>query len=206
MLKSSMQPDVFEVSFPVGPSAMTPPPSPPQIDFCKDVRPLLQPCASVVCHLSGPTAAAGLALFSSDNGVLAQSVQLTAIGRPSIEANSGPLSAPAPPLKEFLQDMPIIDPGQNMTGDPGHSYLLYKLLMAMPGGASSIAPLPPVYSFTPTVLSEPERETLASLIPGREMPLAISGMSMPNAGFGLDDLERFNFWIAQGPSPVPVCP
>lgn len=172
----------------------------PTIDFCRDIAPVISdPGRCTTCHspnlVAGGTslAFAGLALDTPAD------IQSTAILQVAHGSNNGPMAAPQQPLLQFTEDVPIIDPGRLGTGDPGHSWLIYKLLMAPPpaceakrslgyplcdGGApfadaatqpASIAGLYQVSCSDagdpcPQALSDDERARLASLIPGREMP------------------------------------
>jgi hypothetical protein len=55
-------------------------------------------------------------------------------------------------------------------------------------------------------LSDPERTTLAGMIPGREMPLPPDLDVYPNPnGLAVDSLERLSLWMAQG-APLSNCP
>lgn len=114
----------FEVT-----AALTPaPPLPPTIDFCNDVFPTFSACGLSGCHGTGlGLPAAGLLLTTPDG------ITQTAIGRVAHGANTGPRAAAQPPGLLFGEDMPIIDPGTGGTGNPGDSWLLYKMLMAVPG-------------------------------------------------------------------------
>jgi len=151
----------------------------------------------------------GLAAIPS----MAQFIQATAIGRLSIESAMGALSNPGPPASHFGQDMPIIDvnalpEGPQGSGDPANSFLMYKVLMAGTGGLlpPKQTALPNVYSVNWAPMSDSERTTLASLIPGREMPLPGVVTDTPNAyGLPIDSLERLSLWIAQG-APLAECP
>jgi hypothetical protein len=190
---------------------------------------------SSVCHngtlfAHGGSIAAGLALTGPPMSEtvagktipsIAQFILGTAINRLSIESTQGALSEPGPPSSHFGQDMPIIDTttvvdpamggplGPSGSGDPGNSYLIYKVLMAGSGGSlpTGAAPLPSVYSFTWAPLSDVERATLASMIPGREMPLFSTNLDLyPNPnGLPVDSLERLSLWMAQG-APLASCP
>jgi hypothetical protein len=195
----------------------------PCIDFCNDIIPILSTCSgSGVCHNGvlfehKSAIAAGLALTGGGDYPAAQLILATAINRLSIEANMGPLSEPGPPSFDFPQDMPIIDtttltdPNDPAnvapmgSGDPGNSYLIYKTLMAETGALPATAtPLPNVYSVAWAPLADDERQTLASLIPGREMPLASTVTDTVNTGLAVDSLERLSLWIAQG-APLSLC-
>ncbi len=214
----------------------------PCMSFCTDILPIFSPtgCAGGVCHSGvvfehGSPIAAGLALVGLDspappNPSTAQLVQATAINRLSIESTQGASSEPGPPSFHFGQDMPIIDTttvtdpntlapvGPTGSGDPGNSFLMYKVLMATPstsdGGVPDGGP-PPVMAYPLTwpggapgevpALSTAEQATLAAYIPGREMPLALQLNATVNNGLTMDQLERLSLWIAQG-APLANCP
>ncbi len=189
--------------------------SPPIVDFCQDVAPVLTSASRcVACHSAG-LAFAGLRLDT------ALDIQNTALGQVAHGSNSGPTSRPEPPGLLFNEDVPLIDPGPGpavglgaitdasapdgaplppaAAGDPAHSWLLYKVLMAFPpacdvdpsagyapcdGGAlpgdagpspTSIAGLYEVVCSDagapcPQALAADERARLSNLVPGREMP------------------------------------
>lgn len=210
----------------------------PCMSFCNDIVPILSPtCAgSSICHngtiyANGGPIAAGLALTGPRSPELAsgnlpaipsmsQFIYATAINRLSIESAQGALTQPGPPSPNFGQDMPLIDtttvPDPNTldpigpagSGDPGNSFLIYKVLMAGTGGAlpTGANPLPNVYSVPWVPLSADERTTLASIIPGREMPLPTDLDNPPNpSGLPVDSLERLSLWMAQGAS-TSSCP
>ncbi len=151
----------------------------------------------------------------------AQYILATAINRLSVESTMGALSAPGPASMYFGQDMPIIDAttlvditgasaGPQGSGDPGNSFLMYKVLMAEPPVA---APMLTVYSLTwpegqPGIvpaLPDNERATLANFIVGREMPLPDPVTATPGPGLSIDSLEILSLWIAQG-APLSNCP
>lgn len=191
----------------------------PTIDFCSSVFPIFaSKCTGATCH-GGDLPAAGLRLDSP------QAIVDTAINRVSIEANQGSRSQPEPPSNTFGLDMAIIDRSSATSGDPGDSWLLYKLLMAQPPACSSSPNVGPCNATTPVVqhdyhsepwtgISDTERAVLASYMVGREMPFP----SDPGAATGpsesptlypqdltLDELDTVSLWIAQG-APVPPCP
>ncbi|MGD0675554.1 MAG: hypothetical protein ABSC94_09060 [Polyangiaceae bacterium] len=230
------------------PAAAAPTPQ-PSIDYCRDISPVLLAHQCAFCHdgtspsgANGP--GAGLALDSPAD------VQATAIGRVAQGSNTGPLAGnPEPPTLQFAEDMPIVDPGTGPSGmgaenspgsgDPAHSWFMYKLLMAVaplcdttlsagvapcdggvPEGGSFAVSIAGVYSVTcsdagdpcPQPLPDAERERLAGMITGREMPPnpagPLSATYPPGIQHGLsvDELERVSFWIAQG-APLPAsCP
>ena len=183
------------ITFPVGLAG--PVTGVPVIDFCTSINPIFQnKCGGLVCHSAPPSApqAEGLVLTSP------ALVLATAIGRVAQESNTGPRPVPQPPGEPFGVDMPIIDPGPGGGGDPGNSFLMYKLLMAdpYPGDAGDIEPLP-----------SSERAILAGLIPGREMPFPGSpGASLSTLGTQLTvaQLELVSTWIAQGATVPSTCP
>jgi hypothetical protein len=262
--------------------ATTPPQGPPPINFCTDVfKPVFSTCNKTGCH-GGTLPASGLLLGTPDG------VAQTAVGRVARGSNTGPRSLPQPPSLLFGEDMPLIDPGTGGAGDPGNSWLLYKLLMAQPtGGAPSCdagaammatdsgpsvdatveasagaeagsesgvesgsdgsmeaandapadspgeagasdagedagtdaAPaMPPpmptgpanvsnVYSVCWQPITSSERATLASLIPGREMPYPTVWDASLATGVSIDALERVSLWIQQGATILPGgCP
>jgi hypothetical protein len=119
-------PSLFEFQV----TAAAPAPSPaPTIDFCNDVfTPTLATCGGAGCHGSA-LPAAGLLLTTTTG------VEQTAVDRVARGSNTGPRAASEPPGLLFGEDMPIIDPGTGGLGDPGNSWLLYKMLMALPDAA-----------------------------------------------------------------------
>jgi hypothetical protein len=114
------------IDFQVTSATSTSPPTPPTIDFCNDVFTTFSTCTGSGCHGS-TLPAAGLLLTT------AEGVTQTAIGRVAHGSNTGPRAAAQPPSLLFGEDMPIIDPGNGGAGNPGDSWLLYKMLMAVPG-------------------------------------------------------------------------
>jgi hypothetical protein len=119
------------IAFLAAPST-TSPQVPPTVDFCTDVfTPVFSTCNGKGCH-GGTLPAEGLLLSKTDG------VAQTAIGRVAHGSNTGPRALAQPASLLFGEDMPLIDPGSLGTGDPGNSWLLYKLLMAQPpAGAPS---------------------------------------------------------------------
>ena len=187
-----------------GPAAAPPIPS---VDFCSQVLPIVQSkCDGNMCH-GGPLPAAGLRLDSP------QAIAATAIGRVAQGSNTGARSSAQPASLLFGQDMPIVQ-----AGTPGNSWMMYKLLMAVPSACSSTAGAAACDASVPGVMnnvhteawgdmSESERATLANMVPGREMPFP----SDPSAMLGtatepltLDELEIVSDWILQG-APVNAC-
>jgi hypothetical protein len=115
-----------KIVFSVTAAAPAPPPT-VQIDFCRDINPIFtQTCGTLpMCHF-GSEPASGLQLFPLSG------VAQTAVGRVAVGSNTGPQSLPSPPTLLFAEDMPIIDANGRSTGDPGNSWLMYKVLLANP--------------------------------------------------------------------------
>jgi hypothetical protein len=185
---------------------------PPVVDFCKDIFPMFTyHCAGAVCHTASTIAAEGLLLDSPAD------IALTAVGRVAQESNTGSKAVAEPAGRAFPVDMPILDPGPGATstnGDPGNSFMLYKLLLASPLGMSTtVQPsycndagvkAPPAMGPFHTVAWQPlsvdEHERLSNLIPGREMPYPSDPSVALNAATNtltLDELELVSAWIAQ---------
>lgn len=162
----------------------------PTVSFCRDVFPVLRSCNG--CH-GAPAAGqrveaiAGLVL-ETESGI-----EATAKNRVAIGTNRGARSAVAPPGPSFGIDMPIIDPG-----NPGNSYLLYKLV-AQPGGATpwtkqpcpGAAVVPKWAVATAPRADDAETERLTNVMGGFPMPYAREGVSD-------EELDRLRLWIAQG--------
>ena len=145
----------FRVAMDAGTSAPPPAPPPPP-DFCTAVLPLfVSRCSGSGCHGGSSTLpAAGLRLTDP------QGVLTTAIGQVAEGSNTGPLAGNGQaPTLAFARDMPIIDPGPETLltmagsvvdaaaaatpltgGNPSHSWLTYKLLMAVPPACSTGSP------------------------------------------------------------------
>ena len=175
-------------------------------DFCNDVLTIFSgTCSGGNCH-SGSLPAAGLAL------VTAGGVAATAIGRAAQGDNTGPSGgaglAPHPP-PVFGQDMPIIDANGASAGagDPGNSWLMYKVLLAVPTGPST--PTTMAHAVTWQAMSEAEREVLSGLVQGREMPYPsdpAAPLDASTTALSLDQLETISQWIGQGASVPASCP
>ncbi|MCA9588024.1 MAG: hypothetical protein KC657_22025 [Myxococcales bacterium] len=97
----------------------------PTVDYCVDIAPIFfTKCNGGTCHgesTGTPTARAGL-LLATQRGVAE-----TAIGRLAHGTSTTGSTRPSAPLSEFGVDMPLIDPG-----NPGNSFLLYKIELAPP--------------------------------------------------------------------------
>jgi len=206
------QPRLF--AFFVGPKAGQP--IEPTVSFCRDVLPIfVAKCNVPTCHGSGTSAAASLVLDTSAG------VSATAIGRVAQGSNTGGLAGtPVPPGRVFGVDMPLVDPG-----NPGNSWLLYKVEMARPpvvdAGAKSniqcagggVAPQTP-FAFSPLAreaqrsADEIERGILHDYVPGREMPFPLPSVGgYADQPLTFDEREIIRLWI-QGLAPgaaVPEC-
>jgi len=212
------------------------PPAPPRVHFCVDIwSPIFSArCSAPQCH-GAPTQVNPQSYPQFPDGfsrpaaslVLAttQGVGETAIGRVAQGSNTGPLAKAGAPGFHFGVDMPIIDQGDSTTGNPGNSWLMYKLLLAPPPDASvpnspitcgsgMETPAPSFGNIHPGVpMSDAERARLSNFIVGREMPFP----SLPGAGdpvpptktadnptLSIDELERVQTWIANG-APLEDC-
>jgi hypothetical protein len=192
-------------------------PAPPRVDFCADILPILtSKCNGGSCH-GGSLPAAGLALTSPT------SIAATAVSRVAQGANTGgKAGAGAPGAHLFAVDMPIVDPGSGTAGDPGHSWLMYKLLLAVPPAASS-TPLqagcdgglgvPTNVSSAHLLpwqpLGDADRAALSSLVQGREMPFPTDPSAAPGEAtepLTIDELERVSRWIGQDRSSGSIVP
>jgi hypothetical protein len=140
----------------------------------------------------------------------AEGVARTARGKPAQGSNTGPRAGLGMKQeKHFGVDMPVIDPG-----DPGNSWLMYKLLLAVPPASSQpsircgVGPvpfsgLPSALRVEATALSQLERDVLHQFVPGREMPYPSDVGAPPDAPsenppLTLQELDRVRLWITQG--------
>jgi hypothetical protein len=210
------------IAFPVVPSGAALEPAPPTVDFCKDILPIFQnKCSSSsFCH-SAPAppntrasgAAAGLRLDSLEG------IAATAVGRVAQGSNTGPRASPRPPGSLFGINMPIIDPGTGApaSGDPANSWLMYKLLLAVPSqssmtmamscdGGATVATTPTDVSTAHLVppgftdaAQDPARAVLSDYVLGREMPFPPAPVApdQNTQTLTVDELERVSRWIGQ---------
>jgi hypothetical protein len=203
---ATIDPSQPQIGFTVAPPTGNPPVD-PKIDFCADIFPLfaakrstptaLGACAAAGCHgdPSNPVAATtaeGLLLATEDG------IRQTALGVEAHEATTAAPSTPLPPEPAFPTGMPIIDPG-----NPGDSYLLYKLLVpdtdGAPSASGSTFPYTACRAITPPFdyglgasLAPPDEATrLSAHVIGRRMPWG-------GTALGLDELERIRLWIQEG--------
>jgi hypothetical protein len=182
----------------------------PAVDFCADVFPIFaRKCASG-CHEPSPTAFASLVLTTSDG------VRITARGRVAQGSNTGGLAGSASEQGPvFGINMPIIKPG-----DPGSSWLLYKIELAphpvvdagpppellcnstdRPVAAPEFSPIAPYRPQAP----DDERAILNDYVLGRQMPYPSSGLDSASQPLTFQERERIRIWIAGG-AEVRDCP
>lgn len=171
--------------------------------FCDDVLPIFSAkCSGSTCH-GGTAPAAGLLLDSSAG------VGATALRRVAQGASRGPSSRlSTASARRFGVDMPIID-----AGNPGNSWLLYKVelapppvdLVATPTYAcqhrADQAPLP--FTFLPLApnaqryASSNERAILSDFILGREMPFpTLESPRYETLALTFEDREKIRLWIS----------
>jgi hypothetical protein len=182
------------------------------IDYCRDIFPVLNQKCGQTCH------GGGLMYEGLDLATVA-AITATAIGKTAHGANTGPATTPLSPGPVFGVDTPIIDPGSGGGGNPANSWLLYKMLLAVPPATTSTM-YPPCDGGTtcpvdvsaahvavqPALADEandPERANLANQVQGREMPFP-SHPELPldqsNAqALTVAELERVSLWIATVP-------
>ena len=128
----------------------------PTMDYCHDVYPLFaERCSASSCHgariTGGDPARFGTGPSSPAAGLILETVagvNDTAVNRVANGSNTGALSgrgsAPGP---QFGVDMPIIDPG-----DPGNSWLLYKLLLGQPSDTTKPTAFPSCFGTNATTV------------------------------------------------------
>ena len=190
-------------------------PSAPAIDFCRDVFPVFATkCGTSGCH-GGLLPAEGLGLDSPAG------VETTAIGQIAHGANTGPTWSSQPPSLTFGLNMPLVDPGSGSpaAGNPGDSWLIYKLLMAEPaatastpyasdcdGGTVAPANAAPAHVVAWEPLAASERSALQSVVSGQAMPPpSVNADGSDNTTLSADELERLSLWIAAGAAVPSQC-
>ena len=120
----------------------------------------------------------GLSLTSEEG------VRTTAIGQVARQQTNTGRAGVQPPGATFGIDMPIIDPG-----NPGNSYLIYKLLSGgEPPGASQTSGTEAAIH---APLTSDETARLRNLIVGLPMPVGAAALSF-------DDAEGLRAGIAHG--------
>jgi hypothetical protein len=177
------------------------------VDYCSDIQQsVFNECLGSNCH-GGMLPAEGLNLSSP------LYVASTAINRVSEESNQGPAAAAQPPSSLFGLDMPIVDRDNSTTGEPGDSWMIYKLLLASPSPCTEmdggIIPCFNPHSEPWQPISESERAVLANYVIGREMPFPqsdpnIDDASAPVGTLTTQMLEALSYWMLEG-APVPSC-
>lgn len=190
-----------EFGFLVGPKASTP--IEPLVSFCRDVLPIFaSKCSLSTCHGTGGRSAASLVLDTSAG------VGATALNRIAQGSNTGPLSTRPPAGQtQFGIDMPIIDPG-----NPGNSWLIYKVDLARPPSLTDqsgklactnglLEPKVP-FVFAPLVpqaertADDIERSILSDFILGREMPFPVQTPgAYGETPLTFDERETVRIWI-----------
>jgi hypothetical protein len=206
-------------TFQAGPAASTPS-ADRHVDFCDDVLPIFQlRCSGSLCH------AAPLGVSNPAEGLVLETslgVANTAINRVSQESNTGPLAGtPQVQGKTFGVDMGIVFASSSTSGDPGSSWLMYKVLLGqvrpidqgLDAGVATCgnAPAPTSVLQLPTpqpilLLPASEQEILSQYILGNQMPYPLNlpaNEGTPPDEFDtlpmtFDELERVRAWIAQG--------
>lgn len=180
----------FQASAPLG--TVT---TPAMVDFCAVVAPIFTNCNQSICH-TGSLPPAGLDLSANDR------ILATAIGRVAEGSNRGPNAQPGAPGLRFGQDMPIIDRETAESGNPGNSWLIYKLLLAKVAPGSLMAgPFDVMWQ----PLSDDERAILATYVSGREMPFPTPTPTYTNVGLSTAQMEQLSQWIAQGANVPTAC-
>jgi len=181
----------------------------PKMDFCADVLPIfVRKCDGPLCHGSGDRTAASLVL-TSRNGV-----DITAIRRVAQGSNTGGAAFTPKPSREFGVDMAIIEPG-----NPGASWLMYKIEMAPhpvidastplvervlctpPPGALTIPPAAAAYAPLAPIIpqaTDSERARLEDYILGRYMPYPAASVDLVTQPLTFQERERVRLWIAAG--------
>jgi hypothetical protein len=167
-----------------------------QIEYCRDIAPVLNAkCSGGSCHGSSTqgdyrsTAAMGLVLDSAA-GIADATVRLARGTN-----NGGRPNAAAPALRDFGRDMRLIDPSS-----PATSWIMYKVLIGnyglepvpRPAGCSEPLTLPPVLFASSLDAGDAERARLRATVQGNPMP--------PGRGYAVtfDEARRLSEWIRQG--------
>jgi hypothetical protein len=194
------------LQFLVGPPALLFFPE-PKVSLCADILPIFAAkCQGNGCHSdSGGKAASSLVLDTTIG------IKGTALGRPAQGANTGGKAQALAPGRVFGINMPLVDPG-----NPGNSWLLYKMLLAplpkagTPLSYTCVSPLAPSVLYTPlTPYSQAptDRETavLQDYVPGREMPYPVPRPTVyEELPLTFNERELVRMWIAQG-ADAPDC-
>jgi hypothetical protein len=177
----------------------------PPVDFCQDVLPIFVRKCGRSCHDPDPQAFASLVLTTPEG------LRTTARGRVAQGSNTGGFAgSPAEQGPVFGINMPIIKPG-----DPGSSWLMYKIELAPhpvvdAGQPSTVACNPPLARRAPPELSplapyrpaasDEEHAILSDYILGREMPYPSFAVAADTQPLTFQERERIRIWIAKGAS------
>jgi hypothetical protein len=160
---------------------------PPCEDACpvRDVVSVLQQaCGLSACH--GVFASSGLRL-DDELGIS------LAIGRTAHQTQTGELAWQGEQSPSSLgRAMPIIDPG-----NPGNSYLLYKVLINRSIPAAAVAPTEELARLRSAVV-------VGNPMPIEEYPDDPATPEHDGGGLSLDELDLVRRWIAAG-APAPSC-
>ncbi|MCC6644785.1 MAG: Ig-like domain-containing protein [Polyangiaceae bacterium] len=141
-------------------------------------------CAYGGCHAGSqeaPAGVLGLDLSSYD------AIQRTALSRTAVQTLRGPTATAERSAALFGVGMPRIDPG-----NPGNSYLLYKVLV----GPELFSPDNGAGPAAADGLAEGERERLRAFVSGEAMPLDADPAREGTLGFG--EAAALSRWIAAG--------
>jgi hypothetical protein len=170
----------------------------PTIDLCRDVMPIFATkCSSSLCHGMGNSAAAGLVLATPAG------IANTALSRVAHGANTGAVGVAQSAGAMFGVDMPVIDPG-----NPGNSWLMYKVaLAAIPEhplarpsnacNAQATSPTPFVPLVPVSQASDADRAVLANAVLGTAMPPVPIATSYAEQALTFDEQEILRLWIAR---------
>lgn len=203
-----------ELTFLVGPRGAPPE---PKVTFCGDLAPIFNAkCDGSTCHGAGGEAAAGLLLTTAAG--FRRTARGPGDGRVAQGANTGPTDQPPGIPRAFGRNMPLVKPG-----DPGSSWLLYKVLLAPPPNAPPSAPYAPLLCASggaPTTDYAPlvdglapapetrEQQVLRDAVLGSAMPFPTGNRDYPSLPLTFAEREKLRLWIrdgAQVPDDCGVC-
>ncbi len=165
-----------------------PAPGPDGLTRGRRVADILAGCSYSGCHAGNPDSAAEGMELGDVAGLLG-----TALGHVAHETETGEITEPQSDPLRFGQAMAIVDPGE-----PGSSYLLYKLL------ANHHLPL--AVPFPPAADPDADPPEVARLrtevVVGLPMP---PSNAAPGSPLQRGDAEWLSEWILMGAKPA-VCP
>ena len=181
---------------------------PPTMSFCDDIlAPIfLRSCAFTSCH--GMAQADGGAPVLGLDLQTASGVRATAVGQVADESNTGPMAQTVAQLagSPFGVDMAVIT-----AGEPGNSWLMYKVLLAIPEAADAEVTgadsgVSAYGQGLVSPVSAAERARLSDYILGQSMPYPAPSQAEPSPSpLTTGDLERLSTWIAQGAATPSSC-